>query len=91
MLFAWILLFCGAGGRTDSKQISRVVLDALRVGGDWVVQRGLLEVMTMRGSPSWEIWGTKCPGSRNSEHIGSKAEAVGVFVNRVWLEPSKCG
>ena len=90
MLFARILLFCGAEGRTDSKQISRVVLDALRVGGDWVVRRGLLEVMMTRG-PSWEIWGTQYPGSRNSEHIGSKAEAVGVFVNTVWLEPSKGG
>lgn len=67
--------FCG-GERTDSKQISRVVLAALRVGGDWVVWRGLLQVMTIRRSPWWEIQGTECPGSRNGEHRGSKSRCV---------------
>lgn len=73
-LFTWIFLFCWGEGRTDSKQISRLVLDALSVGSDWVVRRGLLEVMMARRSPSWAIWGTKHPDSRNSVHRGSKAE-----------------
>ena len=48
--------FCGGEGRTDSKLISGVVLDALRVGGDWGFWRGLLQVMTIRRSPWWEIY-----------------------------------
>lgn len=67
---------------------------AVSAGSDWMVQRVLREVMTIRRGPAWKAWGDK--RVRRQEEGAPRQKQASVLVGeqeepRMWLEPSVCG